>query len=804
MNKFNLMIKNLEINELKRKADSSVQDIDWKEIKDKYPVKPLIGQERALEALEFGISNKSGGFNIYVSGYSGSGKLNAVKYFLEKKAILDTSPNDWCYVNNFKDTYFPKTLKLPKGGALIFSNEIKNFVQEARKALKKAFESKEYAKKRQEIIDNFKQKEIELFKNIHAKAKANNFAISRTPIEIIVVPLDENGTPMLNSKFRKLDKKKKEEILKKQDDLKEEVSSLLRENRAIERESSLNLIQLEERVALYSIELLLEELQEKYKNIKDVLDYLEDIKLDIIENLSEFLENIPIKGKVTPQNDQRFLKYKVNVITDNTKLKGAPLIIELNPTYNNLFGKVEHESYMGTLITNFTLIRGGALHKANGGYLILPLKELLLNYFSWDSLKRALNNNEIVIEDASERFGFLSAKSLKPAPIPLNVQIILIGSPQWYYLLYEYDEEFRELFKVKAEFDTMMDYNLENIKDFAMVVYKMERENELIPTEDKAMESLIEHASRMAKDRNKISIKFRQIKEILQEANHYAKLERSKKINSKHISKAIDARYFRSNLIQEKINEMIKRKTLMIDLNGSKVGQINGISVLDFGDIIFGKPNKITVSIASGKGGLIDIERESKLGGSIHTKGVLILLGFLYEKYGQNKPISLKASLVFEQSYSEIEGDSASSAELYAILSSLSKLAIKQGIAVTGSVNQKGEIQPVGAINEKIEGFFEVCQQEGLNGDQGVIIPVSNKENLMLKKDVLDAADKGLFKIWAISSIDEGIEILTGKPAGKLLKNGNFSKDSVHYLVNKRIDELNAILKTFSSPKKPK
>lgn len=796
------MIRHLKIDELKRLVDNDIRNINWKDIKEKYPEKPLIGQDRALEALEFGISNKSEGFNIYVSGYSGTGKLNAVKHFLEKEAIKDISPSDWCYVNNFKDTYFPKTLKLPKGGALIFSNEIKKFIQEARKALRKAFESKEYANKRQEIIDNFKQKEIELFKSIHAEAKANNFAISRTPIEIIVVPLDENGTPILNSKFHKLDKKKKDEILKKQDKLKEKVSSLLRENREIERESSLNLIQLEERVALYSIELLLDELQEKYKDIKDVLDYLEDIKLDIIKNLSYFLDERSIKGKVPIQNNHRFLKYEVNIITDNTKLKGAPLIIELNPTYNNLFGKVEHESYMGTLTTNFTLIRGGALHKANGGYLILPLKELLLNYFSWDSLKRALNNNEIVIEDASERFGFLSSKSIKPAPIPLDVQIILIGSPHWYYLLHEYDEDFRELFKVKAEFDTMMDYNADNIKDFAMVVYKLERENKLMPIEDNAMENLIEHASRIAKDRNKISIKFREIKDILQEANHYAKSENCRKINSNHISKAIDARYFRSNLIQEKINEMIKRKTLMIDLKGSKIGQINGISVLDLGDIIFGKPNKITVSIASGKGGLIDIERESKLGGSIHTKGVLILLGFLYEKYGQNKPISLKASLVFEQSYTEIEGDSASSAELYAILSSLSKLPINQGIAVTGSVNQKGEIQPVGAINEKIEGFFEVCLQEGLKGEHGVIIPIGNKENLMLKKDVLDAVENELFKIWAISTIDEGIEILTGLSAGKRLKNGNFSKNSVHYLVNKRIEELNNILKNFSGPKK--
>ena len=469
--------------------------------------------------------------------------------------------------------------------------------------------------------------------------------------------------------------------------------------------------------------------------------------------------------------------------------------MELNPTYNNLFGKVEHESDMGTLITNFTLIRGGSLHEANGGYLILPLKELLTNYFSWDSLKRALKNDEIIIEDPNERFGFMSAKSLKPDPIPLNVQIILIGSPIWYYLLYEWDEDFRELFKVKAEFDTMMDYSLQNVHDFANVIYKIEKENDFLPLSDHAMASTIEQAARMAEDQNKISIKFGELSSILHEANHYAQMASGETINSEHINKAVDAKYFRSNLIQERINEMIRRKKLMIELETSKIGQINGISIIDLGDISFGRPNKITASVASGKVGLVDIEREAKLAGPIHTKGVLILMGYLAAKYAQHKPISLFASLVFEQSYSEIEGDSASSAELYAILSSLSQLPIKQGIAATGAINQKGELQPVGGINEKIEGYYEVCSQSGLNGEQGVIIPKSNIENLMLKPNVVQSIKEGMFHIWAVGSIDEGIEILTGRPAGKLLKSGSYTKDSVHYLVDQRIVQLNKNIK---------
>ncbi|NNL16104.1 MAG: AAA family ATPase [Flavobacteriaceae bacterium] len=793
------MIKTLGVKELKGWLDYKA--IDWRGIKADFPSKPLIGQERALKALEFGTGNKSNGFNIYVSGYPGSGKLKAIKYFLEKRANLEPSPGDWCYVNNFNDPYYPKKLKLPQGGAVIFKNEINIFIEEARDALIKAFESKEYADRKEELITKFHQKEIELFKEIHAKAKANNFTIKRTPIELIVLPLDEEGVPLLDKKFQKLEKRKKEEILKKQNNLKEELISLLRKNREIERERNSFLIKLEEKVALYSIESLLEELMEKYNKFNDVLNYLGDIKRDIIENLDHFLNGIASKDQTSSIGVQGIIKYEVNVVTDNSKLDGSPIVIEQNPTYNNLFGKVEHESQMGTLLTNFTLIRSGSLHKANGGYLVIPLKELLMNYFSWDGLKRALKNNEIIMEDASERLGFLSAKSLKPDPIPLDVQIILIGSPQLYYLLFEYDEDFRELFKVKAEFDTTMDFTIENVKDFAKVIYKLEKENSLIPVSDHGMVSLLEHSSRMANDRNKISIKFREIKDIMIEADHYAKLNKAKEVSGDLILKSVNARYYRSNLIQEKINELIKRNKIMIDFKDSKIGQINGISVLDLGDITFGKPNKITVSIASGKEGLVDIEREAKLGGSIHTKGVLIILGYLYEKYAQNKPISLKASLVFEQSYSEIEGDSASSAELYAILSSLSKLPINQGIAVTGSINQKGEIQPVGAINEKIEGYFEACKQVGLTGDQGVLIPIGNRDNLMLKQEVIHAVKDGLFKIWAVKTIDEGIEILTGIPSGKRLKNGSFSKSSVHFRVDQRIDELNKNLRQYSETK---
>ena len=784
------MIQTLKVKDLRREIP--IEKINWKLLRETEPAKPLIGQERALKALEFGIGNKRGGFNIYVSGYPGSGKSKAVNHFLEEKAKLEVTPGDWCYVNNFQDSFYPKKLQLPNGGGQTFRMEIQQLINEIQKVLINAFESKEYHDRKEKIIEKFRQEEKELFRQINKKARENNFTVTRTPIEILVIPIDEKGNPLSDEHFEKLNKKERQNILKKQSQLKDELFELIRKNREIERNSNKSLLELDESIASYAIDTLLQELKEKYQDFKDVLLHLEEIKKDITTNLHSFLKATIKQNSPESKGEMRFQKFDVNVVTDNTGLSGAPIVLELNPTLNNLFGKVEHESYMGTLITNFTLIRGGALHKANGGYLIIPLKDLLFSYFSWESLKRALKNNEIVIEDAREQLGIISAKSLKPEPIPLDIQVILIGSPRWYYLLYELDEDFKELFKVKAEFDTSMDYSRKNIEDFAGVTYKIQRENGLHEISDAAMGRLIEHASRMADDREKISIKFREIRDIIHEADHYAREAKTDEITLEHVDQAIDARYFRSNLIQEKINEMIKRKHLMINLEDSKTGQINGLSILDLGDIRFGRPNKITASIATGKVGLIDIEREAKLSGPIHTKGTLILQGYMLEKYGQDKPVSLYASLVFEQSYSEIEGDSASCAELFALLSSLADLPIKQGIAVTGSLNQKGELQPVGAINQKIEGFFEVCAQKGLNGEQGVIIPRPNLDNLILKKEVVTAVEQGLFSVWAIDNVDDGLEIITGYSAGKHLQGGSFSKNSVHYRVDERIRALNA------------
>ncbi|HDN79541.1 MAG TPA: Lon protease family protein, partial [Chloroflexi bacterium] len=495
--------------------------------------------------------------------------------------------------------------------------------------------------------------------------------------------------------------------------------------------------------------------------------------------------------KMPPEARERlWRKYDVNVLVDNSHLTGAPVVIELNPTYVNLMGRIEKEAMFGTLITDFTLIKAGALHRANGGYLVIQVEDLLRNPYSWQGLKLALANGKIIIEEIGERLGFITTKTLQPEPIPLDVKVVLIGSPVLYHYLYNLDEEFKELFKVKADFDTRMDRNEENIKAYCAFICGICQKENLLPFENSGMAKIVEYGSRLAGDQDKLSTRFADIADIIREAHFWASREGATSVKAEHVQKALAEKVYRSNLVQERVREMIEKGTILIDTEGEVVGQVNGLSVVSLGDFTFGKPTRITATIGVGKEGIVDIERETKLGGPIHTKGVLILTGYLIQKYAQDKPLTLAARLVFEQSYEGVEGDSASAAEVFALLSALSGLPIKQGIAVTGSLDQKGRIQAIGGVNEKIEGFFEICKAKGLNGEQGVIIPRSNLRHLMLKEEVVEAVKEGKFHIYAIETVDEGIEILTGVKAGKRLEDGAFEKDSVNYLVDKRLREL--------------
>jgi lon-related putative ATP-dependent protease len=554
-------------------------------------------------------------------------------------------------------------------------------------------------------------------------------------------------------------------------------------------------------VALYALGHLMDELLAKYGGIGEVTEYLREEREDILENIDLFRagpETQENQGPKTPWlKDVLYRKYEVNVVVDNSGLEGAPVVIEENPTYNDLFGRIEKEAQMGALHTDFTLIRSGSIHRANGGYLVVPVQEILRNLLVWESLKRAVRNRTIYIEELGERLGYIATRGLQPEPIPLDVKVVLIGNPTLYHMLYTMDEDFSELFKVKADFDIRMERTDENVRDYMAFVCGLCRKEGLRPLDAEAVSKVVEFGSREAEDQYKLSTHFGLVADLIREADFWAGQGAADQVCATHVQKAIEQKVYRSNLIQERIQEMIQRGTLLIDTSTEKVGQVNGLAVITLGDYAFGRPNRITASIGMGRGGIVDIEREAKLGGRLHTKGVLILSGYLVKQYAVDKPLSLSARLVFEQSYEGVDGDSASSTELYTLLSALSGAPIKQGIAVTGSVNQQGEVQAIGGVNYKIEGFFEVCKAEGLTGGQGVMIPRSNVKNLMLKEEVVEATKGGCFHIWPVGTIDEGIEVLTGVPAGVRDANGTFPEGTIHYLVDRKLHELAERIRNF-------
>jgi len=679
---------------------------------------------------------------------------------------------------------------------------MQRLVEAVQDEIRRAFESDEYAAQRDQIVHSFQQQREELIARVDEQAEREGFLIQVTPVGLATIPA-RRGKPLSEEEFVALSEKEKREISQKRDAIQGALEAAFRQTRGMENDAREAVGKLDQQIALYAISHLMEDAKTRYSNLSEVVTYLGEVQKDILQHLDEFRAEPEAEEKnVTPFLAQRdaggpFTRYQVNVVVDNSTLTGAPVIVESNPTYGNLFGRVEQEAQFGALVTDFTMIRGGALHQANGGHLVMHVEELLPNAFSWDSLKRALANREIAIEDASERLGFMTTKSLRPEPIPLRVKVILIGRPDVYNLLRAYDEDFAELFKVKADFDTRMDRTDENVRDYAAFVCSLCEREGLKHLDSSALSRIVEHGARIAEDQEKLSTRFGEIADVIREAGYYAAQEEAQYVSAAHVQKAIDERFYRSSLIQERIQEMIARDSIKIAVAGECVGQVNGLSVIGLGDIAFGQPSRITVSLSLGREGLIDIEREAKLGGPIHTKGVLILSGYLAEKYAQDRPLSLSARLVFEQSYGGVEGDSASSTELYAMLSSLSGLPIKQGIAVTGSVNQKGEVQAIGGVNEKIEGFYAVCKAKGLTGVQGVIVPKSNVQNLMLKEEVVEAVRDGQFHVWAVKTVDEGIEILTGVQAGQRQEDGTFEEETVNKLVDERLRTMAERMKEF-------
>jgi lon-related putative ATP-dependent protease len=772
----------------------SSRKLKCKTTEDLEPLEGIIGQDRAVKALKFGLNIENGGFNIFVAGYSGTGRTTSVKEFVEEFASAKPVPPDWCYVNNFKDSYQPNAIKLPSGRGKEFREDIKNLIASIRTMLPKTFESKDYTDKRDSIIKNTELQKDKILGDLNKRAKDEGFVLKSTQIGVFIVPFID-GKILDDQEFMSLPQEKIEEIRSKREKVNDDLKITTEIVRNLDKVLAEDLKKLNYDVALFTIEKSVNDIKEQYKDTAEVVEFVENVKEDILKNIDVFItgggsETAGAQLVFPWMKEMPFKKYEVNLMVDNSGMKGAPVIIEKNPTYQNLFGRIEKEAQFGVLTTDFTMIRGGSIHSANGGFLVIPADELLKNFFSWDNLKMSITDKKIIIEEASEKLGYISTKGLKPEPIPLNIKVVLIGNPSYYYLLYSLDEDFRKLFKIKADFDMEMEKSDVNIKKYAAFICTLCKKENLRHLDAESVVKILEYSSRLAENKNKLSTRFSDISDLIFESNFYALQENSKYIKPGHILRAMEEKVYRSNLTAEKIKQLIADGTIIIDMEGEKIGQVNGLSVISLGDYTFGRPSRVTVSIGAGKDGIIDIERETKLGGPIHTKGVLILGGYLTEKFSKDKPLNISARIVFEQSYGGIEGDSASSAELYSMLSALSGAPLKQNIAVTGSVDQKGRVQAIGGVNEKIEGFFEICKIRGLDGSQGVVIPESNVKNLMLRDEVVDAVRNHKFSIFAVKKIDEGIEILTGLKAGTCRSDGTFDEGSVYYKIDSRLKEL--------------
>lgn len=754
----------------------------------------IYGQERGIKALEFGTEIDIKGYNLYLEGPSGVGKTMYTKKLLTKKAEKEKVPNDWVYIYNFENPNEPVAVSFPAGQGKVFKSTMESFVKDVRKDLRKTFNNDDFEKEKQIIKQEYEEKRENLLKKLNQKTMIQGFQVSSTDNGVYMMPVLD-GKTLAEDEFEELDENVKREFEERSALVQEQIFQALSEIKLIEKAAEKKIDEWQSNIALMTINIHINSIKANYKRNKKIGTYLDNIKKDILRNINAFLapEQDP-KTQTTqnqagqrPEQKEPWLNYRVNLFIDNSKLEGAPVIMDTNYSYYNIFGGLEYENQYGALKTDYMMIKPGLLHQANGGYIIFQAKDILANPVCYEALKKALLIKELSIENMTEQRGGMLLVSLKPEPIPLNAKVLLIGNSNIYHTLLSMDEDFRKLFKIKVEFEEDAPKTVENIERLSKFVRSFCTQENLLDLDKEAMAKVVEITSNMAGDKEKLSTQFSAIGEIVGEASVWAKKDKKKIISKEYIQKALDERIDRIKKYDTRYLQMIKEEALLIDTEGFKVGQINGLTVIKIGDYSFGKPARITASTYMGKDGIINIEREVDMSGSSHSKGVLILTGYLGQQFAQDIPLTLTANICFEQLYGGVDGDSASSTEAYALLSSLSEIPINQSIAVTGSVNQKGEIQPIGGVNEKIEGFYQICKLRGFNGEQGVIIPKQNVRNLHLNDEIIDSVKKSKFHIYAISSIDEGIEILTGVPAGKKDRNGNFPLGTVNYLVHEKL-----------------
>ena len=786
-----MAVNPLEPEKLYRPTD--LTDLEFETTADLEGLEGFIGQTRAEDAVRFGMGVRRKGYNLYALGPNGTGKYSLVRHSMEKRAAGEQVPDDWCYVYNFGDAHRPRALRLPPGKGSELAADMEQLVEDVYRAVTAVFESDEYRTRAQAVEETLQERQEQAMSEIQEKAKQKNIALMRTPTGFTLAPV-RDGHPLGLEAFRKLPKAERKQIEEDIEGLQSELRSALQKIPGWQKETHKEVERLNREMADSAVRPLLQLLTEKYQDLTQVADYLGRVEKDIIGNFRQFLpqENkLPAMLGIGLRHKDQGLpwdnRYRVNVLLAHDQNGGAPVVYEDLPSYNNLIGRIEHRAQLGALETDFTMIRSGALHRANGGYLILDARKILSQPFAWEGLKRVLQSGEIRIESLAQLTSLISTVSLEPEPIPLQVKVVLLGERLIYYLLAQYDPEFAELFKVSADFDDRMPREAKTSKLYARLIATLVRADDLRHFDRSGVARVIDQSARLADDQERLSSHMRSIADLIRESDYWASERGSEIVTAADVQQAIDTQIGRVDRIRDRLQEEISRGTILIDIEGAKVGQVNGLAVMGGGGFAFGRPSRITARARLGKGQVIDIEREVELGGPIHSKGVLILSGYLAGRFALLHPLSLSASLVFEQSYSGVEGDSASSAELYALLSALADVPIRQSLAVTGSVNQLGEVQAIGGVNEKIEGFFDTCRINGLSGDQGVLIPAANTKHLMLRSDVIEAVAQGRFAIYPISSIDQGIELLTGLPAGERDVDGVFPEDSVNRLVEAKL-----------------
>lgn len=780
-------------------------DFGFETTEDLEDLSGTVGQRRAVAAVEFAAGIGREGYNIFALGAPGTGRHSVVRHYLENHAENRPAPPDVCYVHNFDEPDCPRLLLLPAGTGVQLRRDMSRLAEQVRDALTSAFESEEYQTRRQVIEDEFKERPREELREIEERAKEAGLVLLRSPVGMAFAPIRE-GEVMSGDEFRQLPEEEQKEIQEKVESFQQEAQKALRQMSSWDRDRHTKIDALEHEVAGAAVAALLKELKEKYEFVEDVVAFLEAVQQDVVEHARELVqptdsqqEGPAARVPRTPDRDTALTKYHVNLIVDNKGMAGAPVVYEDHPTYDNLIGRIEHVAQFGALTTNFNHIKAGSLHRANGGYLMVDAHKLLTAPYAWEALKRALQSHSLRIESLGQALSVVSTVSLDPEPLALDVQVVLLGEPMLYYLLSQHDPDFPELFKVASDFDSQMDASPENRDGYVRLLAELARTDRLRPLDRGAVARVLEQSARIAGDQEKLTARIGLVNDLLREADYFAQTNGSDTVTAQHVQQAIDAQIDRSDRIRERVHEQIVNGTVMIDVDGAKVGQVNGLSVLTMGNFAFGQPSRLTARVRLGQGNVIDIEREVELGGPIHSKGVLILASYLGAAYTPDRPLSLSASLVFEQSYGGVDGDSASAAELFALHSAIGEVPLKQSIAVTGSVNQHGQVQAIGGINEKIEGFYDICRAKGLTGTQGVIIPASNVRHLMLRKDVVDAVARGRFHIYPIETVNQGLELLTDMPTSDRDESGSYPEGTLNRLVEEKLDEYAEKRRAFAS-----